>query len=547
MVLFAGVLVVGILIGSMGKSVFSSDNFFEQSKKFNQAFINIIKYYVDDVDSQKLTESAIKGMLEELDPHSAYLPPKAVESENQRFSGNFEGVGIQFQIIKDTLTVDAARCGGPNDSSSVKITDDGVIKRLRGPKGTKVVIKVKRSGFKELLSFTIIRDKIPQNSVASAKMLDEKTGYIFITSFIATTHSELVESIKLLRQMGMQQLVLDLRSNPGGYLDQAIKVADEFLPEGKKIVYTKGRVFPEEAAFATSGGLFEKGPLIILIDRGSASASEIVSGAVQDHDRGIIVGETSFGKGLVQRPMDLPDGSQIRLTISRYFTPSGRSIQRMYKKGRDGRESYYVGDNGKFLAEITGVTAEDSAKKLFTKMRGEPISSSAILQRDTIHERFKTTKGRLVLGSGGITPDYFIFPDTTSKALIDFVNKLGRDGFNNFALEFLNRNGKYREMNVSGVSKLEMESAISKFEKEFIITESVVKEFISFVEKQNIKYEEHVFNLNKDFFVNQIKAYIARNIWGYEAFMSVYLLNDMVLKKSKVLLSKAAEFAKNFQ
>ena len=317
-------------------------------RKLQIAEYAIANLYVDSVDETKLVEDAIRGMLEKLDPHSSYSSPKEVKQMNEPLQGNFEGIGIQFNIVEDTLLVIQTVSGGPsekmgilagdrivsvNDSSiaGVKMAREEIVRRLRGPKGTKVLLGVMRPGIADKLSFTITRDKIPLHTIDATYMLRPTIGYIRIGSFGATTHDEFRESLKQLLAQGMQTLVLDLQENGGGYLHAAVEVANELLHDGDLIVYTDGRTARRSEYKATGGGLFTEGKVVVLVDSYTASAAEIVSGAIQDHDRGIIVGRRTFGKGLVQRPLDLPDGSMIRLTIAHYYTPSGRCIQKPYE------------------------------------------------------------------------------------------------------------------------------------------------------------------------------------------------------------------------
>ncbi len=344
------VLLVGAFVGGIQLNVLiSGDNIYEQLGKLKDVLSITEKYYVDDVDTQKLTDAAVNGMLSNLDPHSVYIQPEQLKKVNEEFKGKFEGIGVSFAVVNDTITVVETIGGGPsaligifsNDKivkidgkSSIGFTNDQVMKGLKGPKGTKVAVSIKRVGIKELLEFEIVRDVIPLYSVDASTMIEHGVGYISVSKFSETTNNEMLAALQKLKSQGMKKLVLDLRANPGGYLDQAVKMADLFLDSDtkgnpRKVVYTKGRrtEFNEEY-FASSGSEFEKTPLIVLISNGSASASEIVSGAIQDWDRGLIVGETSFGKGLVQRQFDLADRSAFRLTIARYYTPSGRLIQR---------------------------------------------------------------------------------------------------------------------------------------------------------------------------------------------------------------------------
>ena len=320
-------------------------------RKLQIAEMAVTNLYVDSVNEDKLVEDGIRGMLEKLDPHSSYLTAKEVKAANEPLQGNFEGIGVQFNMAEDTLLVIQPVTNGPSEKvgiiagdrivkvndtiiAGVKMPKEEIMKRLRGPKGTKVVLAIVRRGIQDTLTFNVVRDKIPIHTIDAAYMVRPKVGYIRIGSFGAATHDEFVESMNKLTKAGMESLILDLQENGGGYLQTAVKIAEEFLQAGDLIVYTNGRQTQRTEYKAKGGGLFTKGKVIVLVDSYTASAAEIVSGAIQDHDRGIVVGRRTFGKGLVQRPIDLPDGSMIRLTIAHYYTPSGRCIQKPYEKGK---------------------------------------------------------------------------------------------------------------------------------------------------------------------------------------------------------------------
>ncbi|MBS4029344.1 MAG: S41 family peptidase, partial [Ignavibacteriales bacterium] len=393
--------VAALFLGVALQSVISGDNIYQQMNKFAEVLNNANKNYVDEVDTQKLVEAAINGMLGELDPHSVYIPASQMQKVNEDFQGSFEGIGIEYDIINDTLTVVSPIPGGPSealgilagdkivkidDSSAIAIKRDNVPKKLRGKKGTRVRVEIVRSEEKKHLEFEIIRDKIPIYTVDVSFMLDSEIGYVSVNRFAATTHQEFVDAVNKLKLQGMKKLILDLRNNPGGYLEQAFQMADEFLPAGKKIVYTKGRQasFNEEY-FSSGKGKYNDITLIVLVNQGSASASEIVSGAVQDWDRGLIVGETTFGKGLVQRQFPLPDGASFRLTTARYYTPTGRLIQRPYGK-----------DKTAYRQEVLEREEEE----------GENLEHTA--EADSTRPQYKTSIGRTVYGGGGITPDFVV-------------------------------------------------------------------------------------------------------------------------------------------
>src|SRR4030095_2920915 len=346
--IFLMLISIGILVGMKVNTAASGDDVFDNVKKFNEALTLVQKNYVDEVSADKLTEAAIKGMLSQLDPHSTYITQEQLKRINEDFQGSFEGIGVEFDIVNDTITIVSPISGGPSEAlgiqagdkivkidgvSSIGMTREDVPKKLRGPKGTKVNVTIFRAGMPNLLEFEITRDKIPLYSVDASFMINNEVGYARVTRFLATTFDELSKALADLKSQGMTKLVLDIRNSPGGYLDQAFKISSMFIDNGKKIVYTKSRIPSYNEEYNSIGGEYAKIPLIVLVNDGSASASEIVSGALQDWDRGLIVGETTFGKGLVQRQYDLSDGSAMRVTTSRYYTPSGRSIQKPYEGG----------------------------------------------------------------------------------------------------------------------------------------------------------------------------------------------------------------------
>ncbi len=399
--------VIALFAGSLLNRLFSGDNILDQANKFKDVLSITKKYYVEDVDSQKLTEAAIGGVLDELDPHSVYISASQLGRVNEEFQGAFEGIGIEYQVLNDTLLVVSPIAGGPsegvgiqggdkivriNDSSAIGITQEGVQKKLRGPKGTKVRVSIYRTGMKDLLDFEITRDKIPLYTVDVGILLDGSTGYVRVNRFAATTYDEMAEALTRLQSGGMKRLILDLRDNAGGYLEQAFKMADELMPKGKKIVYTKGRRPEFDDEYISQGGKYPEIPLVILVNNSSASASEIVAGAVQDWDRGIIVGESTFGKGLVQRQFELGDGSALRLTTARYYTPSGRLIQRPYG---DDRTEYH--------------------REAFTREESEGENVEHNAERDSTRPVFKTMGGRSVYGGGGVTPDYIVKADRLTR------------------------------------------------------------------------------------------------------------------------------------
>ncbi|MFT5642195.1 MAG: carboxyl-terminal processing protease, partial [Cyclobacteriaceae bacterium] len=430
-------IAVGIFIGAnmAGGSTSGGDKIYASFQKFRQVISHIENDYVDEVDTDKLVESAVEEMLGKLDPHSVYISKEDLEISQSQLQGKFEGIGIEFNIFKDTINVVSPLSGGPSEALGIRpgdkiikvdgenvagtsITNREVISKLRGEKGSEVEVLIKRKGEIELMYYTIERDVIPQFSVDVAYMAADDIGYIKINRFSATTYDEFQTSLKMLKSQGMEKLILDLTSNPGGYMDPAVKIADEFLKDDQMIVYTKGKESRHNTQYVSKRkGEFEEGPIVVLIDEGSASASEIVSGALQDHDRAIVVGRRSFGKGLVQLPIALSDGSAMRLTISRYYTPSGRSIQKPYDAGlQDYQLEYY-----------------DRFKS------GEMYSADSIKFNDSLI--FKTDAGRNVYGGGGITPDYFVPLDTagSSRLLSRLFNS---NSMSEFCLKYYNDNKK---------------------------------------------------------------------------------------------------------
>ncbi len=524
-------ILVSILGGMQLNMLISGDNIYEQLGKFEHVLSYTEKYYVDEVDTQKLTESAIKGMLNDLDPHSVYIDPKQLTKVTEEFRGKFEGIGIEFAIVNDTILVVQPIGGGPsaqlgilsNDrivkidgKSAIGFDNDQVMKGLKGPKGTKVSVTIVRPGEKALLDYEIVRDVIPFYSVDVSFMLDDEVGYINVTRFAETTNAEMLSALQKLKGEGMKRLVLDLRFNPGGYLDQAVKMADLFLDGDpatgqRKIVYTKGRRpdFNEEY-FATSNSEFEKVPLIILISNGTASASEIVAGAIQDWDRGLIVGETSFGKGLVQRQFDLPDKSAFRLTIARYYTPSGRLIQRSYAEGK-----------------------EKYQREAFERNETEGDNISHVEESDSTRPVFKTAGGRKIYGGGGITPDYIVKPEDATPLTVTIRN---RNLFYEFITDYLAAHTKEIKEKYKG--------DFQAFDRDFKIDNALMNQFISFIKEKKVDFNEEQFAKDKEYTEARLKAHIARNFWGNDGWYPVILRSDNQLKKALSIFPEAAKIAK---
>lgn len=521
------ILTLGIVLGIQIEKVFSGDNLRDSIIKFNEVMTYIEKYYVEDVDTKKLVESAIGGMLNDLDPHSVYISASHMAAVEESFKGEFEGIGIEFQVVNDTLTVVSPISGGPSEALGIMsgdriirinakevigITNDEVRKQLRGKSGTTVGISIFRPGLPKLIEYEITRDKIPLYSVDTHFMYDNKTGYVSVSRFSETTNRELMDAMEDLQKQGMKQLILDLRSNPGGYLNQAVQMADLFIGGKKKIVYTEGRRSEfNEDYYASQSSDFENIPLIILVNKGSASASEIVAGAVQDWDRGLIVGETTFGKGLVQRQFSLPDNSAVRVTISKYYTPTGRLIQRDYKDKKN-KDEYY--------SEIHEMEETE----------GENFSHTA--EEDSIRPTFKTNAGRIVYGGGGITPDFIV----KSGSMTEYTtNLLKNNVLYRYALNFIDSEGK----NISG----SYGNNLQKFVKEFRIPESRVPGFIKFASDNDVLYNEEEFNTDKEYILARIKAHIAKNFWKNEGWYSVLLTIDNQVGKVNELFDEAGDMA----
>ena len=521
------ILTLGIVLGIQIEKIFSGDNLRESIVKFNDVLTYTEKYYVEDVDSQQLVEAAIKGMLNKLDPHSVYISAKEMQSVEESFRGDFEGIGIEFQVVNDTLTVVSPISGGPSEALGIQpgdriveiegkdiigISNEEVRKKLRGKSGSVVSVTIVKPGNSNKLNYEITRDKIPLFSVDANFMFDEKIGYVSVSRFSETTYDELVEALNNLKSKGMKQLVLDLRSNPGGYLNQAVSISDLFIAGKKKIVYTEGRrdEFDEEF-FSSKPSAFENIPLIVLVNRGSASASEIVSGAVQDWDRGLIVGETTFGKGLVQRQFMLPDNSALRLTISKYFTPSGRLIQRDYKDFENKTE-YYSDINER------------------EEVEGENINHQS--EKDTSLPVFKTNGGRIVYGGGGITPDYIV----KSDKMTDYTsNLLKKNIFYQFVLSYLDSHGK----EILNKYKNNLEN----FRRDFRFSKEEINKFISFADSKEIKFDEAGFKSDQDYIEARLKAQVARNYWKNEGWYSVLLSTDEQVTTAVKLFDEAKNLA----
>ncbi len=516
-----GVIVLSLGTGAMLNRVLSADSIYDQITKFQDVLSITQKNYVDNVDPQKLTEAAINGLLGQLDPHSVYITASQMQRVTEEFQGSFEGIGIEFQVLNDTLMVVSPVVGGPSealgilggdkivkidDSSCVGITQDGVQKKLRGPKGTHVKVTIVRAGIAHPLDFDITRDNIPIYTVDAAYMVDDQTGYVSVSRFAATTHDEFVEAMSKLKAAGMKRMILDLRQNAGGYLEQAFKMVDELMPGDRKIVYTKGRRSEFDEEFVSSGnGRYTSVPLIILVNNASASASEIVAGAVQDWDRGLIVGETTFGKGLVQRQYMLRDGSAFRLTTARYYTPSGRLIQRPYDHDR-----------------------ANYAKEAFerTEVEGENITHTE--ERDSTRPKYKTMGGRVVYGGGGITPDYIVKADRLNEYTVQLRS---HNVFPQFANRFLEEHGKDLRQ--------EYGKDCARFVKEFEITKPMLDQIVSIGNEQKVEFRDSSYEQDLHFIKAFAKAYIARSLFGNEGSSRTILREDNQFEKAMTLFGEA--------
>ncbi|MDH6534805.1 carboxyl-terminal processing protease [Parabacteroides sp. PM5-20] len=514
----------------MGMTLYAgAQNANKEARKLQMALYAISNLYVDPADESKLVEGAITGMLEKLDPHSNYLDPEETKEMTEPLQGNFDGIGIQFNMLTDTLYVIQVIPGGPSEKvgvlagdriiqvndtliAGVKMKTSDIMKRLRGPKGTEVRIKLLRNKEPELIECKIIRDKIPVYSLDAAYMADKTTGYIKLNRFAISTADEFREALVQLKKQGMKNLVLDLQGNGGGYLNAAIDLADEFLPKGKLIVYTEGSKQPREEAQSTAKGGFEEGRLIVLVDEGSASASEIVSGAIQDWDRGIIVGRRTFGKGLVQKPIPLPDGSMIRLTVSRYYTPTGRSIQKPYENGK----------------------IEDYQHDLIDRYnRGELISADSIHFPDSMKYNTLTTK-RIVYGGGGIMPDVFIPVDTTKYT--EYHRKLVATGLVNRA------SMNYVDTNRSQLTK--DYATFKAYKQHFTVPESLLEELIAMGTIDAIAFDEEQYQKSKSLITLQLKALIARDLYEMSEYFQVINDENDSLKEALRILNTPQSYNK---
>lgn len=497
----------------------------ESVRKLATTMTIIEKTYVDDVDGNKLTEEAIISILGKLDPHSSYIKAEELKELNEPLEGNFDGIGVSFNMVSDTLYIIETISGGPSEKvgilpgdriiqvddtiiAGVKMTTRNIMKRLRGPKGTKVDIKVLRRGTPELIDFSITRDRIPIYSLDASYMIDTNTGYIKLSRFGANTHKEFREAFSQLKKDGLKNLILDLQGNGGGYLSTAIDLANEFLGKDKLIVYTEGKHQPRVSEYSKSQGVYESGKLVILVSEGSASASEIVSGAVQDWDRGVIIGRRTFGKGLVQRQFPLLDGSAMRLTVARYYTPTGRSIQKPYTNGD--KNSY----------------DEDLINRY---NHGEMMSADSIHFPDSLKYQTMVNK-RIVYGGGGIMPDYFVPIDT----LTTFHQQLIAKGLMH-KVYMLEADNHRKEL-------LEKYPTITSFKKDYVVKKEMLDRLIEMAKEENITYNESEFIQSEAYISLHIKALIAQNLYESADYYKIINEKNPIFQKGLEIISKDKEY-----
>lgn len=521
--IYATILAFGVMLGYVINTITSGKQSIinQQYDKVSDILNYIDLKYVDTINRTDLMDKTIDKMLGNLDPHSVYIPAQDLSEVNESLEGNFQGIGIEFFIVQDTITVVTAIPGGPselvgikagdriikiNDTvvAGIKVKDTDVKKKLRGPKDTQVKVSVLRSGKKDLIDFEITRNTIPLYSVDAAYMINNAVGYIKINNFSSTTHQEFVEKLDELKKQGMSELVIDLRGNPGGYLQAATAMADELISGEKLLVYTEGKAYPRQDYKARRPGMFEEGKVSILIDQGSASASEILAGAIQDWDRGVIVGRTSFGKGLVQEQYDLRDGSALRLTVARYYTPSGRSIQRPYDKGSD---EYY----------------NDVYERY---MRGEFVHEDTIASKDTTI--YKTKNGRRVYGGGGIRPDVFVPVDTSADNEYFYSVR-------SYVPEFVYKySSQHPGLQDSYKTK-------EDFRKNFVVTDAIVNDFYAYATAAGLKR-----NAARDAKIAEklklnLEAFIAKQTWRLDGYYYIMNETDNVITTAVTKMQEATK------
>lgn len=513
-------LAAGVFVGATLNTGKRSADVNKDIQKFREILTQINEEYVDTINTSALVDDAITHILQKLDPHSAYIPVSDRIAANEDLRGNFDGIGIEFNIFNDTIVVVTPLSGGPSEALGIQsgdkiikvdekvmagigVTTADVMKALKGPRGTEVKVTIQRR--EKQLDYTIVRDKIPQYSVDVAYMVNKEIGYIKVNRFSATTYEEFQTALTKLKNQGMKKLVLDLQGNPGGYMNMAIDMADEFLPPGKRIVSQKGKERKYNAeAVSTSKGEFESGDLVVLVNEGSASASEILAGALQDNDRALLIGRRSFGKGLVQSPFDLSDGSELRLTISRYYTPSGRSIQKPYE------------DEDEYSRDI-----------ISRYNHGEFFHSDSIRFNDSL--KYLTLNGRTVYGGGGIMPDYFVPLDTSLNS--HYLNEL----YLSTAIQ--EYTFKYAEDHGDDLDKKGFEHYYTRFN----VTDAMLEDLVKVGERNKVKADRKELRKKKRLFQIHVKAQIARKLWGNEGFYPVYNETNEVFQQSIKVFDRIPE------
>ena len=525
-------VVLGLLLGNLlarraeirgpqGDFSFLSREF--SNNKLDEVLSLIDQQYVDSIDVNELTEEMMVDLIAKLDPHSVYIPAADLENVNSELEGSFSGIGVQFNIQNDTITIVSVISGGPSEKVGLlagdrivevndtaftgkKVTNEKVMKKLRGKANTKVKLGIRRHGTAEKLTYTVTRGEIPVNSVDVSYIIAPQTGFIKVSKFAATTYSEFLNAIADLRAKGARKYIIDLRENSGGFMDQAINMVNEFLPANQMIVYSEGKAYPRYEARATGKGSLISAPVVVLIDEFSASASEIFAGTIQDNDRGTVIGRRSFGKGLVQQQMDLTDGSAVRLTVARYYTPSGRSIQKPYENGK----------------------ADDYELDILNRyMHGEIDNKDSVQLKDTL--KYKTLKGRTVYGGGGIMPDIFVSRDTSEYST--YLNKVVNYGYlYQFAFQY---SDQHRNTLKAFRDWQKMETHLN--------TQNLLAEFVKFAGTKGVKPTGRDLAISGKFIQRQLNAYITRNIIGENGFYPLFYKDDKtILKAIDVLANKKA-------
>lgn len=521
-------LMLGFLIGNAlnnkanaQRVIINGNQFYSVPDSKVEQLLNLMQnQYVDALNMDSITDEVMTDLVKRLDPHSAYIPKKDLELVNSELSGSFSGIGVQFTIQNDTIHIVAVISGGPSEGVGVLagdkivsvndsnftgkgVNNERVMHTLRGEKGTEVTIGVLRAGCADTLRFTITRGDIPVKSVDAAFVINKNIGFIRVNKFGETTYNEFISALAELRQKGATSYIIDLRENSGGYMDQAIRMANEFLATGDMIVYSQGRAYSKYEARANGRGRFQNVPIIVLIDNFSASASEIFAGAMQDNDRGTIIGRRSFGKGLVQQQMPFADGSAVRLTVARYYTPSGRCIQRPYELGKQ----------------------EDYEKDLLNRFEhGEFFNQDSIHFTDTT--RYYTKNGRVVLGGGGIMPDIFVGRDTSLNT--PYYNKVVNLAFTyQFAYQYVDQHRKTLSQYKDWQSL-----------EQYLIKQDILKEFVSFCETKDVAPNWDQINKSRPLLTRLIHAYIVRDVLGEEGFFPLFERDDEITKRAVIELSK---------